>query len=112
LKKAYRDILRGSLPNSMTRFVYLRSSESLITKRVLARKGHFFSGSNGLVQSQFQTLEDPTLTGECGIIAVSLLEDENEENRGVKNEDSSLSLSAREKSINRVVDEIVTQLDT
>jgi gluconokinase len=55
LKQSYRDELRGG---SGVKFVYLRGSYELFSKRVLARKGHF--AKQDLLVSQFATLEEPT----------------------------------------------------
>jgi gluconokinase len=55
LKESYRDELRAS---SEVKFVYLKGSYELFSKRVLARKGHF--AKQDLLASQFATLEEPT----------------------------------------------------
>lgn len=55
LKQSYRDELRA---NSNVKFVYLKGSYDLFSKRVLARKGHF--AKQDLLTSQFATLEEPT----------------------------------------------------
>lgn len=54
LKQSYRDELRGA---SGVKFVYLKGSYELFSKRVLARKGHF--AKQDLLVSQFATLEEP-----------------------------------------------------
>ncbi len=54
LKQSYRDELWAS---SDVRFVYLRGSYELFSRRVLARKGHF--AKQDLLASQFSTLEEP-----------------------------------------------------
>ena len=54
LKQSYRDELRGG---AGVKFVYLRGSYELFSKRVLARKGHF--AKQDLLVSQFATLEEP-----------------------------------------------------
>ena len=55
LKQSYRDELRA---NSEVKFVYLKGSYELFSKRVLARKGHF--AKQDLIASQFAALEEPT----------------------------------------------------
>lgn len=54
LKQSYRDELRAS---SEVKFVYLKGSYELFSRRVLARKGHF--AKQDLLGSQFATLEEP-----------------------------------------------------
>ncbi len=54
LKRAYRDILRGS--NDLA-FVFLEGSRELIAGRMHQRTGHFMPES--LLDSQFNTLEHP-----------------------------------------------------
>jgi gluconokinase len=55
LRRAYRDILIGDRPD--VRLVYLKGSRSLVGERMRARHGHFMPPS--LLDSQFQTLEEP-----------------------------------------------------
>ncbi|MGC2830790.1 MAG: gluconokinase [Candidatus Acidiferrum sp.] len=55
LKQSYRDTLRGATD---VKFVYLKGSYELFSKRVLARKGHF--AKQDLLASQFADLEEPT----------------------------------------------------
>jgi gluconokinase len=55
LRRAYRDILIGERPD--VRLVYLKGSQALISERMQARKGHFMPPA--LLDSQFQTLEEP-----------------------------------------------------
>jgi ribose 5-phosphate isomerase A len=55
LKRAYRKILIGDRPE--VRLVYLRGSYALIADRLAKRRGHFMPPS--LLQSQFDTLEEP-----------------------------------------------------
>jgi carbohydrate kinase (thermoresistant glucokinase family) len=55
LRRAYRDILIGDRPD--VRLVYLKGSRTLIGERMQARHGHFMPAS--LLDSQFQTLEEP-----------------------------------------------------
>jgi gluconokinase len=54
LKRSYRDELRAG-PD--VKFVYLKGSYELFSRRVLARKGHF--AKQDLLASQFATLEEP-----------------------------------------------------
>lgn len=55
LRRAYRDVLRGGQPD--IGLVYLRGHIALITRRQEARHDHFMPAS--LMQSQFDTLEEP-----------------------------------------------------
>jgi gluconokinase len=55
LRQSYRDELRAS-PD--VKFVYLKGSYELFSRRVLARKGHF--AKQDLLASQFATLEEPS----------------------------------------------------
>jgi len=55
LKQKYRQILRDN--NSEVIFVYLQGSYDCIQARIKERKGHFMSAE--LLQSQFETLEEP-----------------------------------------------------
>jgi carbohydrate kinase (thermoresistant glucokinase family) len=55
LRRAYRDILIGDRPD--VRLVYLKGSRTLIGERMQALHGHFMPAS--LLDSQFQTLEEP-----------------------------------------------------
>jgi ribose 5-phosphate isomerase A len=55
LKRAYRKIVIGDRPN--VRLVYLRGDQALIADRIAKRRGHFMPPS--LLQSQFDTLEEP-----------------------------------------------------
>jgi carbohydrate kinase (thermoresistant glucokinase family) len=56
LKRAYRDILVQG--HRDTRIVYLRGDKNLIADRLRARDAHFMPP--GLLESQFDTLEEPT----------------------------------------------------
>lgn len=56
LKEKYREILRKGIEND-TCFIYLNGSFEQIKKRLETRKGHFMSAV--LLQSQFDTLEEP-----------------------------------------------------
>jgi gluconokinase len=55
LKQSYRDEVRA---NSEVKFVYLKGSYELFSRRVLSRKGHF--AKQDLIASQFAALEEPT----------------------------------------------------
>ena len=55
LKRAYRNILVGERRD--VRLVYVRGSHALIGARIAARHDHFMPAS--LLQSQFDTLEEP-----------------------------------------------------
>lgn len=55
LKRSYRRILIGERPD--VRLVYLKGDMQLISQRVSKRRGHFMPAA--LLQSQFDTLEEP-----------------------------------------------------
>ena len=55
LKRSYRDMIIGDRPE--VRLVYLRGSRALIAERLAGWHGHFMPAS--LLQSQFDTLEEP-----------------------------------------------------
>jgi ribose 5-phosphate isomerase A len=55
LKRAYRQVIVGDRPE--VRLVYLRGSHDLVASRLAGRHGHFMPP--GLLQSQFDTLEEP-----------------------------------------------------
>ena len=55
LKQRYREELHAS---SQVKFVYLKGSYELFSRRVLTRKGHF--AKQDLIASQFAALEEPT----------------------------------------------------
>ncbi len=55
LRQSYRDLL--VVDPSSVRIVYLKGAMSLIAERMAARSGHFMSKE--LLQSQFDTLEEP-----------------------------------------------------
>jgi carbohydrate kinase (thermoresistant glucokinase family) len=57
LKRAYRDIVTDK-QSADVRLVYLKGDFELISARLNARKGHFMPP--GLLQSQFDALEEPT----------------------------------------------------
>jgi gluconokinase len=54
LKRAYRDCLRV---NEKVKFVFLHGDHALVEKQLRSRHGHFMSP--GLLQSQFDILEEP-----------------------------------------------------
>ena len=56
LKRRYRDVLIGA--RSDVSLVYLKGSRELIRERMAARHGHFMPV--GLLESQFEALEEPT----------------------------------------------------
>jgi carbohydrate kinase (thermoresistant glucokinase family) len=56
LKRRYRDVIIGD--RSSIRLIYLRGDRTLIAHRLAARHGHFMP--KGLLQSQFEALEEPT----------------------------------------------------
>lgn len=56
LRRAYRDILIGGRSDAV--LVYLRGSKALIAERMQRRKNHFMPPA--LLDSQFDTLEEPT----------------------------------------------------
>jgi carbohydrate kinase, thermoresistant glucokinase family len=55
LKRSYRDLLRVGDPS--VRFILLHGSETLLAKRLAARRGHYMPAS--LLGSQLATLEVP-----------------------------------------------------
>jgi carbohydrate kinase (thermoresistant glucokinase family) len=55
LKRAYRQLIVGDRPE--VRLVYLRGSRDLVASRLAGRHGHFMP--LGLLQSQFDTMEEP-----------------------------------------------------
>lgn len=65
LKKSYRSCLRV---NEEVEFVYLRGSAELIASQLRQRHGHFMDPK--LLQSQFDTLEEPEAAE--GVIAIEL----------------------------------------
>ncbi|MWN32053.1 MULTISPECIES: gluconokinase, GntK/IdnK-type [unclassified Gilliamella] len=56
LKKCYRDIIRGE--NENVHFIYLKGDYDVIAERLAKRQGHY--QKTGMLQSQFDTLEEPT----------------------------------------------------
>jgi gluconokinase len=55
LKRSYRGILVGGRRD--VRLVYLKGDQDLIAQRLAKRRGHFMPAH--LLQSQFDTLEEP-----------------------------------------------------
>jgi gluconokinase len=53
LRQSYRDALSAS----GVRFIYLKIGEAIARERLARRRGHFFNPA--LLESQFQTLEEP-----------------------------------------------------
>lgn len=56
LKNKYRDIIRGD--NDNVHFIYLKGSFAVIEERLQKRQGHY--QKTGMLQSQFDSLEEPT----------------------------------------------------
>lgn len=67
LKKAYRDRLRAAAGDGLI-FIHLAGDYDLLDRRMKARSDHFMPAS--LLESQFDTLEDPA--GEEGVVVVSV----------------------------------------
>jgi carbohydrate kinase (thermoresistant glucokinase family) len=67
LKEAYRRVLRVS---PLVRFVYLKGRFEVIEARMKARTGHFMKP--GMLESQFQTLEEPATGPGMATLAVDL----------------------------------------
>lgn len=66
LRRQHRDLLRATaLP---LRFIFLQGGQALISSRMRARSGHYMPVS--LLQSQFDTLEDPA--GEADVSVVEI----------------------------------------
>jgi gluconokinase len=55
---ALKEMYRTHLAHDDVLFVYLRASPALIRERLRNRSGHFFNAR--LIESQFETLEEPT----------------------------------------------------
>jgi gluconokinase len=56
LKRSYRDIIIGDRPD--VQLVFLEGNRQLISARLACRQGHFLP--SGLLESQFEALEEPT----------------------------------------------------
>lgn len=65
LKEYYREILKKGIANDIA-FIYLKGSFEQIKKRLENRKNHFMSTT--LLQSQFDTLEEPSNAIEISIL--------------------------------------------
>ena len=72
LKRHHRDQLRAN--NSGLIFLYLKGSMALIWQRMQSRSNHYFNDP-GLLQNQFDTLEEPDLD-EAMIINIETTLDE------------------------------------
>lgn len=89
LKQKYRNTLRGSdhLPESShpdapiklsappphmlrTTFVFLNGPREVLEERMSNRQGHFMKRS--MLESQLDTLEDPTKTGEADVVEIDI----------------------------------------
>ncbi|MGL4600107.1 MAG: gluconokinase [Plesiomonas sp.] len=68
LKRKYRDMIREG--NENVTFIFLDGSFELIFERLSKRVGHF--QKEGMLQSQFDTLECPLSTDETGILRVDI----------------------------------------
>jgi gluconokinase len=73
LKRQYRMKLREGLERIV--FVYLKGAYDFIFQRMQSRKNHFMPA--GLLQSQFETLEEPD-TDEKDIITIQIWNNSNE----------------------------------
>jgi carbohydrate kinase (thermoresistant glucokinase family) len=73
LKRAYREIITMS-QSADVRLVYLKGDFALIEARLKARKGHFMPP--GLLQSQFDALEEPALEEHAIVVAVDATPDQ------------------------------------
>lgn len=71
LKRKYRDVMRVATydhPYVRIHFVYLRTDESELLKRVGGRSSHYMK--SGMVHSQMEALEDPSQ--ESDVLAVDV----------------------------------------
>jgi gluconokinase len=68
LKLAYRECLRKEV-SGVLHFILLDGSQELIIERMKQRKGHFMPPA--LLQSQFATLEKPTLDEYATVLDIS-----------------------------------------
>ena len=66
LKRRYREIIVGGRPD--VRLVYLKSDYGLIAGRLAARKHHYMPV--GLLQSQFEALEEPVPDENALVISI------------------------------------------
>jgi carbohydrate kinase (thermoresistant glucokinase family) len=67
LKRRYRDVIIGERDD--VRLIYLKGEKDMIARRLQARHGHFMQP--GLLQSQLDTLEEPTPDERAITIAIS-----------------------------------------
>lgn len=72
LKQAYRRIIINN--NPAIRLVYLKGSRELILRRMAARHGHFMPLA--LLDSQFDTLEEPTPEEDALVVSIDHRPDE------------------------------------
>jgi len=72
LKRSYRDILRGGAPD--TRFIFLTGPREVIAQRLGNRGGHYMPAS--LLDSQMDTLEEPSYDENAWVVDVTLPPDE------------------------------------
>jgi gluconokinase len=90
LRRSYRETLRGSKQSSeeshpsetsiklhdlalyelVTTFVFLNGPKEVLEERMSNRQGHFMK--QVMLESQLDTLEDPTKTGEEGVIEIDI----------------------------------------
>ena len=68
LRRRYRDVLIGSRPD--VALVYLKGSFPMISDRVSRRRSHFMPPA--LLQSQFDTLEEPDADEHALVVSVRL----------------------------------------
>lgn len=105
LKRSYRDIIIGCRPD--VTLVYLKGSHDLIRRRMAARHEHFMPAA--LLDSQFATLQEPTLDehpiivdvgGRPAEIAAEIVDQlEERQGSGRCNQPASRSATAAESSI-------------
>lgn len=108
LEQKYRDILRGfdlsesSHPDTLmkisappphmmqTTFVFLNGPKEVLEERLTNRQGHFMK--KRILKSQLETLENPMITGEDGVIEVDIrLETEMKINEILKSFDEKMA---------------------
>ncbi|KAI9891836.1 MAG: hypothetical protein M1814_002401 [Vezdaea aestivalis] len=73
LKSKYRDVIRviSYFHSDVTvRFLYLRGDEEILLQRVKQRAGHYMK--EGMVHSQFTSLEEPEPTRETDVLIVDV----------------------------------------
>lgn len=80
LKKKYREVLRQNGVRIL--FLYLKGNYDQVEALLEKRKGHFMPA--GLLQSQFETLEEPAeAEADCVTIPITNLSEELEQIRGL-----------------------------